>query len=44
MTPLFFIGLGGSLVVVAITIVSDLHEVLSEDEAISSPEKVVSAK
>ncbi len=39
--PCFLVGMGGSLVVVAVTIVHDFREVLSEDEAVPGPEKVI---
>jgi len=34
LVPLFFVGMVGSLAVVAVTIVQDFHEVLSKDEAV----------
>jgi hypothetical protein len=37
--PLFFVGMLGSLAVVAVTIVQDFHEVLSKDEAVPAPEQ-----
>ena len=38
LVPCFFIGVAGSLVVVAITIVHDLREVLSTDDTVPPPD------
>jgi len=38
LVPCFFLGMAGSLAVVAVTIVHDFREVLSKDEAVPDPE------
>jgi len=39
LTPCFFVGMAGSFVVVAVTIVRDFREVLTKDEGVRGPDQ-----